>query len=652
MGWITPLLFDFWLWLALVAFWVITAFFTSKTRTRERWIQIFEHAIPLYLGIYLLFAKRPIGPLDYRLYKNNSLAWFGTILTLAGVIFAIWARMTIGRFWSGIITLKEEHKLIRSGPYAITRHPIYTGFAAAAIGTAISAARVDAVAGAVLIIASLLWKLRHEETLLTGEFGAEYVRFKREVPAIFPIAWLTTSANEPIQSEAFQRAAQRSDQFRIIGMLCVCGTFIVLDVASMLADANTRKRYVIFMCWWGMLAAYELVFLIITSLARRRGRTTQKWLWVVNTVIECLLPSLALFGLTGDKSYLGPYRALVSSSVSIYFFFIILSTLRLSAALCLIAGLVCAAGYTAVYVVTLLLAPHNDYAHMMPQQVFIYYPIMIAGAGLLAAAVAHQIRRHVIAALNEAETRRKLDRIEYDLNIARSIQMGLLPKEPPKIAGYDIAGWSQPAEHTGGDYYDWLELPAGKMMFTIADATGHGIGPALLIAACRAYFRAIAARENPLEQVAQQVDALIAADVSDGRFITAAIALLDTTENRLSLYSAGHAPIYFYTAATKKVDALEADQPPLGTWQGFDGGAARVITLAPGDSLILITDGFFECSNSRGEMLGMHRLAEFLASAQSKPALELIDAMHKYVLNFSYDQPQADDLTAVVIKRL
>ena len=221
----------------------------------------------------------------------------------------------------------------------------------------------------------------------------------------------------------------------------------------------------------------------------------RSWIWILNTIVECLLPSLGILGLTADKGYLGPYRALVSSSVGIYFLFIILSTLRLSPLLSIIAGSVCAAGYTAVYLFTLWVAPLNDYRNFMPQRNIILNPVILFGAGLLAAAVAHQIRRHVIAALAEAETRRKLDSIEHDLNIARSIQMGLLPKEPPKAEGYDIAGWSQPAQQTGGDYYDWLELPDGKIFFTIADATGHGIGPALMVAVCRAYFRAIAVHE-------------------------------------------------------------------------------------------------------------------------------------------------------------
>ena len=97
----------------------------------------------------------------------------------------------------------------------------------------------------------------------------------------------------------------------------------------------------------------------------------------------------------------------------------------------------------------------------------------------------------------------------------------------------------------------------------------------------------------------QEVNVLIAADVPDGRFITAAIALLDPIEHRLRLYSAGHGPLYYYSAATKQVTSFNADQPPLGCWlkENDPLSTARIIPLSPGDSLILVTDGFFECSN-------------------------------------------------------
>ncbi|HZZ43809.1 MAG TPA: SpoIIE family protein phosphatase, partial [Tepidisphaeraceae bacterium] len=550
--------------MVLLAVWLGAGGFGYKVKVREKGLGRLVHGVPLYLGFWLCFAKRGFGPLDYRLYWNNEWGWLGTVVTLAGVGFAFWARAAIGRYWSGWVELKVGHRLIRHGPYAITRHPIYTGFLVGAFGTAISAGRVDALVGVAIIAASFVHKLRKEERLLTGEFGEEYVRYRREVPALFPSGWLGAEENRPIESEAFQAAAVRSDRYRIIGMLCICGAFAVLDVVSVLNRPWEMKRYALYLSWWGVLAGYEVGFLVITNRGRKKGKPIRSWLWVANTVLECLLPSLALLGLTADKGYLGPYRAMVSSAVAVYFFFIILSTLRLSPLLSIIAGLVSSLGYMGVYGATVWLAPRNDYRDFMPERVFVLFGVMLAGAGVLAAGVARQIRRHVIAALAEAETRLALDRMEYDLNIARSIQMGLLPQGKLKVEGYDIAGWSRPAEQTGGDYYDWVELPGGKWMFTIADATGHGIGPALLVAACRAYVRAVALRGDSLEGMVRRVDELIAADVPAGRFITAAVAVLEAGENRVSLYSAGQAPIYFYSAGRGRVESLEADQPPLG----------------------------------------------------------------------------------------
>jgi serine phosphatase RsbU (regulator of sigma subunit) len=356
-------------------------------------------------------------------------------------------------------------------------------------------------------------------------------------------------------------------------------------------------------------------------------------------------------GGTSDKSHLGPYRALVSSVVLIYTLFIILSTLRLSPALCVIAGVSSAMGYVAVLVITLHFAPNSNNRHIMPDRTYVMNAILLCGSGVLAAAVAGQIRRHVVAALAEAETRRKLDRMEDNLRIARDIQTGLLPKHAPNIPGYDVAGFSKPADQTGGDFYDWFELPEGRVMFTIADATGHGIGPAILVTACRAYFRALASHNDPLECITAQVDALIAADVPDGRFITAAIALLDPHHNRLSVYSAGQGPLFLYRAAADCVEKIDADQPPLGI-SAFSGDSrARIIDLEPGDMLALVTDGFFECGNPAGELLGTTKLSESIQSHQVLASAEIISRLHQEVIEFCQGTPQADDMTAVVIKR-
>src|SRR5882757_5946829 len=176
---ITPLLIDFWIWLVMLAYWFASAPFTLKTKQRETWLQRLQHAIPFYLALYLIFAKRNLGPLDYRLYKNNSIAWLGTFITCAGVAFAFWARITIGRNWDGYVTLKHGHRLIRTGPYAIVRHPIYTGFIIAFFGSAVSADRIDAFLGVMIVTVSFVYKFRQEESLLIGEFGEAYVHFKR-----------------------------------------------------------------------------------------------------------------------------------------------------------------------------------------------------------------------------------------------------------------------------------------------------------------------------------------------------------------------------------------------------------------------------------------------------------------------------------------
>ena len=458
-----------------------------------------------------------------------------------------------------------------------------------------------------------------------------------------------------LQSPAFVHATLRSERFRILGIMTFVLGFILLNISRILSWHLTGKdvdRGIEYISFWTAIGAYQGMMLWITSRAMRRGRGVASWVWVVNTIVECSFPTVAVLGQTEDRSILGPYLALMSGGLLLYAFFIILSTLRLSPAMSVLAGTVSAGGYGSVYLFTLWAAPNNKNRHVYQDESFVLAIVLLFAAGLLAAAVARQIREHVLAALQEAETRRKLDRIEQDLKTARMIQMGLLPKGPPVVAGYDIAGWSEPADQTGGDYYDWMELPGGKVLFTIADATGHGIGPALLVAACRAYFRAIAIHGDPLDQITAQVDDLIGKDCPEGRFITAAVALLEPELHRLSLYSAGHAPLYFFRAEGSAVTEFEADMPPLGIRCGRDEASrARVFEMREGDALVLVTDGFFECANGAGALLGTERLGEAIRTHCVGAAAETIRLLHGDATKHACGVPQADDMTAVIIKR-
>lgn len=244
-------------------------------------------------------------------------------------------------------------------------------------------------------------------------------------------------------------------------------------------------------------------------------------------------------------------------------------------------------------------------------------------------------------------------RLRHDMGLAKRIQSGLLPTEPLDLAGYEIAGWSDPADETGGDFFDWLELPNGGALLTIADATGHGIGPALIVTACRAYLRAsVQQPDQAIEQTMAQVNHLMAQDMEPGRFVTAAVGVLDSTAHQLRLFSAGHAPNIFYRAADDIVENWDADELPLGIAPFDESSIGRTIDFAPGDVLLLATDGFFEWVNEHNQQFGIKRLQAFLQKHNHLSATQMIESLHAEVLRFANGTKQMDDLTAIVIKRL
>ncbi|TWU06576.1 Phosphoserine phosphatase RsbU [Symmachiella macrocystis] len=246
----------------------------------------------------------------------------------------------------------------------------------------------------------------------------------------------------------------------------------------------------------------------------------------------------------------------------------------------------------------------------------------------------------------------KLEKLERDLDIAREIQLGLLPQQSPQTPEFEIAGWNRPADKTGGDYYDWLVLPNGKTLFTLADVAGHGIGPALIVSVYRAYMRATAGDgTGALNDVIGRLNELLCVDMPEGRFITAVVGVVRSEDCRVELLSAGHAPMFFYESATATLHNWEADDLPLGITGGLTFNDARQIPFAPGDTLVLTTDGFFEATNSADEPYGIETLEQFIRDHHSLPPDEFIQRLYQDVEKHVAGEVQADDLTALVIKR-
>lgn len=242
-------------------------------------------------------------------------------------------------------------------------------------------------------------------------------------------------------------------------------------------------------------------------------------------------------------------------------------------------------------------------------------------------------------------------RIERDLSIARDIQQMLLPKEPPAVPGFDIAGWNRPADQTGGDYFDFLPLADGGLAFTIADATGHGIGPALVVSETRALFRALVTPEAKLVPLVSRVNDLLCADLPEGRFVTALFGMITPQRDGVRFVSAGHGPILAFRAATGAVEEFDSHGLPLGLVPEMAYDPETTLPLAAGDMLVLLTDGFYEWQRADGGQVGMERVCDLLRQHRDLQAAELIQTIRTAVEEFAAGTPQTDDLTAVIVKR-
>jgi protein-S-isoprenylcysteine O-methyltransferase Ste14 len=176
------------IWIVFMAYWLISALKRKRTKTRESFSQRLRYVLPLLLGSYLLFRwDGQYGWLNTRFVPDTlNTQWFGVFLTGAGIAIAIWARYHLGANWSGVVTLKEGHELIRTGPYRNIRHPIYTGILLALLGTAVALGEVRGLLAVALVWASFYFKARREESFLAKEFGASFADHQSHTGMFLP----------------------------------------------------------------------------------------------------------------------------------------------------------------------------------------------------------------------------------------------------------------------------------------------------------------------------------------------------------------------------------------------------------------------------------------------------------------------------------
>lgn len=177
------------MWFAWACYWGLLSRNVKRSSRREPLLSRLLHLVPLLLAVVLLWLPSvPRLPwLNVRFVPRTELAfWAGAVVTAAGLLFTVWARRHLGRNWSGIVTVKQDHELILSGPYAWVRHPIYTGLLLAFTGSALACGEWRGVLAVVIVLLALWRKLRLEERWMQEQFGEQYRTYSRRVAVLIP----------------------------------------------------------------------------------------------------------------------------------------------------------------------------------------------------------------------------------------------------------------------------------------------------------------------------------------------------------------------------------------------------------------------------------------------------------------------------------
>jgi serine phosphatase RsbU (regulator of sigma subunit) len=455
-----------------------------------------------------------------------------------------------------------------------------------------------------------------------------------------------------IKSPAFHAAELRSERIRIFGVLGFLAVVaMVLTIRVFLLHTTVLNTHAVWnLALAAVIGLYEFLMLQFVNRALERDRKFPRFVWLTSTIIETSVPAIGVAWLT-TTGFDPAYRPLASPATLLFFVFIILSILRLDPWICRVAGITATVSYIAAAVYLGWIPPTPGTPAPVTQTDVSLYAVILLVSGFVAGGVAGEIRKHVEAALREAETQRKLDRVQHDLETARDIQQALLPQTSPEIQGLTIAGWNKPADDTGGDFYDWDAMPDGRLIVVLGDVTGHGIGPALLAAACRAYARSSFGANRNLPAALTQINAAIARDLDPTRFVTFAGVACTPGTGELEILSAGHGPILLYSASHDAFIEIESQGVPLGILPDFTSGPPTKIQMKKGDIFLLITDGFVEFENAAHEEFGKNRLKETVRSYRDLAPEGIIKSLYDAILAHSGGTRQQDDLTAVLIKR-
>jgi sigma-B regulation protein RsbU (phosphoserine phosphatase) len=243
------------------------------------------------------------------------------------------------------------------------------------------------------------------------------------------------------------------------------------------------------------------------------------------------------------------------------------------------------------------------------------------------------------------------ERMEEELNIAKDLQVSMLPTTAPEIQGLEISAYSISAREVGGDFYDFIDMGADEVGLVVGDVTGKSVSGALVMSASRTLFRVLSEEKMTVADIMMRANRRTKKDIKSGMFVALLYAVLNSKDRTLSLCSAGQTqPLYLSSkTGTASLVQTEGDTFPLGILEDAEYQETR-LQLSPGDKVIFYTDGIVEAMNEQGEMFGFDRLQEVVQSSHSMPAESLLKAILDEVKQFAGSTAQHDDLTAIVVR--
>jgi phosphoserine phosphatase len=243
--------------------------------------------------------------------------------------------------------------------------------------------------------------------------------------------------------------------------------------------------------------------------------------------------------------------------------------------------------------------------------------------------------------------------LRNEMELARAVQEAMIPRVKPDVRGLDAAGWTKPASINGGDVFDLWKTPDGRLGVLLADASGHGIGPAMVACQVRTLVRALSEAAGPRAdpfRLLSLVNARLVEDLPAGRFVTAFLGFF-SPDGTLDWCSGGHGPVLTCNGGRRGATSLDATLPPLGIVDELPPDPPPPARLEKGQALVVASDGITEAFNSDGEMFGDARLVETLSPRAADAPDQTIAALRSIVQQWQGKEDPQDDQTVVVVVR-